>query len=171
MANTQTNFVDPEKFFDCVHCGLCLSFCPTYVELGTEMDSPRGRIATMRSLHEGRFGLDAEVVHHLDLCLGCRACETACPSGVHYGELIEGARPFIEQNYQRPLPERLKRWAINNTFSNPYGMRLFVLLLRAGATLGLGRLARWQKLPPQLRYWFALLPEKGSVSSTTLLEH
>jgi len=167
---THTNFVDPEKFFDCVHCGLCLSFCPTYVELGTEMDSPRGRIATMRSLHEGRFAVDAEVVRHLDLCLGCRACETACPSGVHYGELIEGARPFIEQNYRRPLLERLKRQAINRIFPNPLGMRLFSLLLKTGAALGLGRFARSRKLPLQIRYWFGLLPEKGSVSSATLLE-
>ncbi len=167
---THPDFVDPNKFFDCVHCGLCLSFCPTYVELGTEMDSPRGRIATMRSLHEGRFGLDAEVVRHLDLCLGCRACETACPSGVHYGELIEGVRPFIEQHYQRPLPERLKRWAINNIFSKPLGIRLFSFLLKTGAALGLSRLARAQKLPQQVRYWFGLLPEKGSISSATLLE-
>ena len=167
---THPDFVDPNKFFDCVHCGLCLSFCPTYVELGTEMDSPRGRIATMRSLHEGRFGLDAEVVRHLDLCLGCRASETACPSGVHYGELIEGVRPFIEQHYQRPLPERLKRWAINNIFSKPLGIRLFSFLLKTGAALGLSRLARAQKLPQQVRYWFGLLPEKGSISSATLLE-
>src|SRR5215510_8284986 len=167
---SQTNFVNYEKFFDCVHCGLCLSFCPTYVELGTEMDSPRGRIATMRALQEGRYPLDVEVVRHLDLCLGCRACETACPSGVHYGELIEGARPYIEQHYQRPHLERFKRRAINKLFSNPIGARLFSLLLKTGAALGLGQLARWQKLPEQLRYWFGLLPEPGSVSSTTLLE-
>jgi glycolate oxidase iron-sulfur subunit len=167
---THTDFVDPDKFFDCVHCGLCLSFCPTYVELGTEMDSPRGRIATMRSLHEGRFGLDAEVVRHLDLCLGCRACETACPSGVHYGELIEGARSFIEQQYTRPLPERLKRWAINRIFPSPLGTRLFSVALKIGSALGLGRLARSQRLPQQLRYWIGLFPEKGTVSSATLLE-
>jgi glycolate oxidase iron-sulfur subunit len=167
---THTDFVNAEKFFDCVHCGLCLSFCPTYVELGTEMDSPRGRIATMRSLHEGRFDLDDEVVRHLDLCLGCRACETACPSGVHYGELIEGVRPFIEQNYQRPLPERLKRWAINNIFPKPLGMRLFALVFKFGASLGLGRLARWQKFPSQLRYWCGLLPERENISSATLRE-
>ncbi|TMA53470.1 MAG: 4Fe-4S dicluster domain-containing protein [Deltaproteobacteria bacterium] len=170
MANPHTDFVDHNKFFDCVHCGLCLSACPTYVELGTEMDSPRGRIATMRSLHEGRFDLDAEVVRHLDLCLGCRACETACPSGVHYGELIEGVRPFIEQHYKRPLRERLKRWAINTIFPNPLGMRLFVLMLKTGAALGLGRLARWQKLPRRIRYWLGLLPEKGRVSSAMLVE-
>ena len=97
-----TNFVDHEKFFDCVHCGLCLSFCPTYVELGTEMDSPRGRVATMRALQEGRLPLDDEVVRHLDLCLGGRACETACPSGVEYGRLVESARGQIERNYHRP---------------------------------------------------------------------
>jgi glycolate oxidase iron-sulfur subunit len=164
------NFVDHEKFFDCVHCGLCLSFCPTYVELGTEMDSPRGRISTMRALQEGRIPLDAEVVRHLDLCLGCRACETACPSGVHYGELIEGVRPYIEQNYQRPLLERFKRQAINKIFPNPLGTRAFALLLKTGAALGLGRLARWEKLPEQLRYWFGLLPEPGGVTSATLLE-
>jgi glycolate oxidase iron-sulfur subunit len=164
------HFVDHEKFFDCVHCGLCLSFCPTYVELGTEMDSPRGRIATMRALQEGRFPLDYEVVRHLDLCLGCRACETACPSGVHYGELIEGVRSYIEQNYQRPPLERFKRQTINKIFPNPVGTRLFALLLKTGAALGLGRLARWEKLPEQLRYWFGLLPEPGDVTSTTLLE-
>ncbi len=168
MTNTHTDFVDSQKFFDCVHCGLCLSFCPTYVELGTEMDSPRGRIATMRSLHEGRFALDSETVRHLDLCLGCRACETACPSGVHYGELIEGVRPFIEQNYKRPLPERMKRWAINSVFPSPLGVRVFALMLKIGAALGLGRLARSQRLPPQLRYWFGLFPEKGSLSAVPL---
>jgi glycolate oxidase iron-sulfur subunit len=167
---THSDFVDPDKFFDCVHCGLCLSFCPTYVELGTEMDSPRGRIAIMRSLHEGRFGLDAEVVRHLDLCLGCRACETACPSGVHYGELIEGVRPFIEQHYTRPLSERCKRWLINHIFPRPLGVRLVSFLLRSGAALGFGRLARSHKLPPAIRYWLGLLPEKGTVSSATLLE-
>jgi len=134
------------------------------------MDSPRGRIATMRALQEGRFGLDADVVRHLDLCLGCRACETACPSGVHYGELIEGVRPFIEQHYTRPLPERLKRRVINAIFPNPLGVRFFSFLLKTGAALGLGRLARSPKLPPQIRYWFGLLPDKGTVSSETLLE-
>ena len=170
MTATPVNFVDHEKFFDCVHCGLCLSFCPTYVELGTEMDSPRGRVATMRALQEGRLPLDAEVVRHLDLCLGCRACETACPSGVHYGELIEGVRPYIEEHYQRPPLERFKRQAINTIFPNPLGTRAFAFLLKTGAALGLGRLARWEKLPEQLRYWFGLLPEPGGVTAATLLE-
>src|SRR5579859_7753379 len=84
--------IDYELFLDCVHCGLCTSACPTYVELGTEMDSPRGRIYLMRTVTDGRLQLDPEVRRHLDLCLDCRACESACPSGVQYGQLIEPFR-------------------------------------------------------------------------------
>jgi glycolate oxidase iron-sulfur subunit len=125
----------------------------------------------MRALHEGKFPLDAEVVRHLDLCLGCRACETACPSGVHYGELIESTRPFIEEQYRRPWLDRLKRWTIDKIFPNRFGVQVFAFMLKLGAALGLDRLARWDKLPQQLRYWFGMLPERGSISSTTLLEH
>ena len=163
-------FVDHEKFFDCVHCGLCLASCPTYVELGTEPDSPRGRIALLRGLQEGRTQLTDEVVHHLDLCLGCRACETACPSGVQYGALIEGARPFVEQYHTRPFGQRLKRWAMNTLFPRPWGARLFALMLRLGGGLGFGRLARWQWLPARLRYWLGLLPARGDVSGVRLDE-
>lgn len=165
------NFVDHEKFFDCVHCGLCLSLCPTYAELGTEMDSPRGRIVTLRGLQEGRFTLESEVVRHLDLCLGCRACETACPSGVQYGALIEGARPYIEEHYKRPVVERLKRWGINSIFPNPIGMWVFAGLLKIGAALGVSRLAQVAWLPRQVRPLFALLPQKGSLSSAALHDH
>ena len=164
------SFVDHEKFFDCVHCGLCLASCPTYVELGTEMDSPRGRIVMMRALQEGHAQLDAEIVGHLDLCLGCRACETACPSGVRYGELIEGVRPFIEQHYRRPVLERVKRWMMNKTFPNPLGARLFALSLKVGGALGLARFAHSEAMPVKLRYWLGLLPERGTVSSAPLLE-
>jgi len=94
--------VPHRRLLDCVHCGLCLSACPTYLELGTEMDSPRGRIYLMRGLAEGQLQPSAEVVEHLDLCLGCRACESACPSGVHYGELIEGARVHLSGARERP---------------------------------------------------------------------
>ena len=163
-------FVDHEKFFDCVHCGLCLASCPTYVELGTEPDSPRGRIALLRGLQEGRTQLTDEVVHHLDLCLGCRACETACPSGVQYGALIEGARPFVEQYHTRPFGQRLKRWAMNTLFPRPWGARLFALMLRLGGGLGFGRLARWRWLPARLRYWLGLLPAWGDVSRVRLDE-
>src|SRR5438309_18015 len=81
--------VDYRRYQDCVHCGLCTASCPTYVETSNENDSPRGRIYLMRSVADGRLGLSAEVRRHLDLCLDCRACESACPSGVQYGKIIE----------------------------------------------------------------------------------
>lgn len=90
--------VDPSLLLDCVHCGLCTAACPTYVELGDENDSPRGRIYLMRQLSEGRIELSAGVRRHFDRCLDCRACETACPSGVQYGRLIEPLRVALRQS-------------------------------------------------------------------------
>src|SRR2546421_1596194 len=94
--------IDYELFLDCVHCGLCTSACPTYLELGTEADSPRGRIYLMRAVTDGRLDLNTEVRKHLDLCLDCRACETACPSGVQYGKLIEPFRMFMARESSQP---------------------------------------------------------------------
>ncbi|HSQ57210.1 MAG TPA: heterodisulfide reductase-related iron-sulfur binding cluster, partial [Gemmata sp.] len=92
--------IDYELVLDCVHCGLCTASCPTYVETSNEGDSPRGRIYLMRQVIDGTLTLDDDVKHHLDLCLNCRACETACPSGVQYGKLIEPFRVFM--NEQEP---------------------------------------------------------------------
>src|SRR6266487_425175 len=80
----------------CIHCGFCLPTCPTYAVLGVEMDSPRGRIYQMQAVAEERIEISAEFVDHMYCCLGCRACETACPSGVQFGKLIEAAREQIQ---------------------------------------------------------------------------
>jgi len=96
----------------CVHCGLCLNACPTYRDLGVEMDSPRGRIYQMMQVATGQQEIAGSYLDHLDLCLGCRGCETACPSGVPYGRLIEAARAEIEVRTRRPWPERFLRESV-----------------------------------------------------------
>ncbi|HSP95643.1 MAG TPA: heterodisulfide reductase-related iron-sulfur binding cluster [Candidatus Dormibacteraeota bacterium] len=133
MSGGAGRVADPALLGACVHCGLCLNACPTYLELGTEADSPRGRIHLIRALEDGTLGLDAEVVRHLDLCLGCRACESACPSGVRYGRIIEDARVYLQRQAPRPWPDRLRERLVLATF--PYRRRLRVLF-------GLGDLAR-----------------------------
>src|SRR5437660_2641755 len=92
----------------CVHCGLCLNACPTYRELGVEMDSPRGRIYQMVQVSAGA-PITESYKEHIDLCLACRGCESACPSGVQYGRLIEAARAEIEASIKRPWTIRLLR--------------------------------------------------------------
>jgi glycolate oxidase iron-sulfur subunit len=135
-------FVEYEKFLDCVHCGLCLSACPTYRELGTEMDSPRGRIYLMKALEDGSVGLVPDIARHLDLCLGCRACETACPSGVRYGNLIEAARSFVEEHHPRPVCERWRRALIARIFPHPQRVRMVLRPLLVLERLGILKLLR-----------------------------
>jgi len=165
-------FAPTARFLDCVHCGLCHSACPTYVELGTEADSPRGRIHLMRALQEGRLEVEAEAVRHLDLCLGCRGCETACPSGVAYGELIEAARPWIEERHRRPFGERGRRRLTLVILTAPRTLRALLVPLRGLEALGVlafvRRLAR--HLPPRMRSWIHLLPAPLAPRATLPLE-
>src|SRR5215467_11095125 len=105
VVSTGTSRLDDGPSMDglraCVHCGICLPQCPTYRVLGQEMDSPRGRVYLMRAAAEGRIGLTPGLARHLDLCLGCRACETACPSGVRFGSLLEATRAQLDRKRVR----------------------------------------------------------------------
>ncbi|MBF6571508.1 MAG: 4Fe-4S dicluster domain-containing protein [Candidatus Binataceae bacterium] len=160
-AKTQPvrDIVNYELLFDCVHCGLCLESCPTYALTRREMDSPRGRIYLMKALAEGTLELDDTAVRHLDLCLGCRGCETACPSGVHYGRLIERATDYVEKNYRRSFGERLKRRLISATFPYPRRMRWAVAPLRIAERLHLRGLVR-SLMPQRLVAWMDLVPRR-----------
>ena len=112
MAVSDLDRVDKPQQADldrCVHCGLCLNACPTYRELRVEMDSPRGRIYQMVQV-AGGAPISPSYIEHIDLCLACRGCETACPSGVQYGRLVEAARAEIENKIRRPWRERSLRW-------------------------------------------------------------
>ncbi len=160
--------VDYELLFDCVHCGLCLEACPTYILTRAEMDSPRGRIYQMKALAEARLDADADVVRHLDFCLGCRGCETACPSGVRYGALIEQTRAWIENNYRRPLSDRVRRWLIGALFPYPSRLRAALTPLAIIERAGLRPLLQ-RAMPRGLREWIELVPAltgNGARSST-----
>jgi glycolate oxidase iron-sulfur subunit len=163
MVN-ETRFLDYDKSLACIHCGLCLSSCPTYLETGNENDSPRGRIYIMRALQDGRLPVADTSVRHIDLCLGCRACEAACPSGVHYGELLEATRDHVEKRYRRSLYQNfLRRFVIEKMFPVPWRMKLL---------LAPGRLIKKLRLdcvlPQSLRDSLALIPDR--ISGAPLLE-
>jgi glycolate oxidase iron-sulfur subunit len=139
-TSSDKRFLDEQKALACIHCGLCLSSCPTYLETGNENDSPRGRIYLMRAIQAGRMDLTEGNVGHLDLCLGCRACEAVCPSGVQYGALLEGTREHVESFYHRSFVQRfLRRVAIEKVFPFPSRMRLALLPARFARALGLAR--------------------------------
>lgn len=132
-----------QDFLRCIHCGLCLNECPTYRLWGREADSPRGRIRQMMLVAEGALPLGKSFVTHIDRCLDCRACETACPSGVEYGRLVERARGEIEARYKRPLMARLFR-SVALRHLLPYPQRIAGLgrVVRLYQRSGAQRLAR-----------------------------
>jgi len=156
--------IDYRLYQDCVHCGLCTASCPTYVETGNENDGPRGRIYLMRAVADGRLGFSPEVREHLDLCLDCRACESACPSGVQYGKIIE---PFKIALYRSaPSGQKtslLQRVILHHLF--PYANRVGLALRPARWLQKLGALSWAERtgltrlLPPTLRRMQAMLPE------------
>jgi glycolate oxidase iron-sulfur subunit len=155
--------LDVEGVNQCVHCGLCLAYCPTFAVLGTEMDSPRGRIYLIKALAEGRLALSDSVVRHLDLCLDCRACETVCPAGVPYGRLIEAARAEIERQRPGGPLRRAFRWLnLGLLLSRPAALRLAAAALWLYQASGLQHLVRRsglaRRLPGTLPAWEALLP-------------
>ena len=114
----------------CVHCGFCLPTCPSYLVLGQEMDSPRGRIYVMKAGVDGRTTMNAGIVRHFDTCLGCMACETACPSGVRYAPLIEETRAAIEHHHRRSLGERIFRDLLFRVLPYPDRLRPLAKPLR-----------------------------------------
>src|SRR5690554_401380 len=129
---------EEDRLLACVHCGFCLQACPTYVRLGDEADSPRGRLYLMRAVAEGRVEPDSPVFStHLDRCLGCRACETACPSGVPYGQLLERSREVVARQG--------KTGAVAKLLVRVFGTPSLARLASAG-----GRLLRATRLPALL---------------------
>jgi len=127
----------PDLIRDCVHCGFCLSACPTYLETGNELDSPRGRIYLMNSAVNNEIPIEGSLVKHLDMCLGCLACEPACPSGVQYGSLIEAGRSQIERRYERSTFDKYYRSLIFSLFPYPNRMKLMLPLFYIYQKLGL----------------------------------
>jgi len=155
---------DPKLIDACVHCGFCLSTCPSYRVIGKETDSPRGRIYLMDGVNEGTIPLSPATVQHFDTCLGCLACVTTCPSGVEYDKLIAATRPQIERHHLRPLPEKLLRRFIFATFPYPNRLRLLLAPLLIYQKLGIQQFLRatgllQRLLPKPLAAMESVLPE------------
>ncbi|MDY6782507.1 MAG: heterodisulfide reductase-related iron-sulfur binding cluster [Cyanobacteriota bacterium] len=153
----------PELIDTCVHCGFCLSTCPSYRVIGKEMDSPRGRIYLMDAINKGEAELNEATTQHFDSCLGCLACVTTCPSGVEYDKLIAATRPQVERNQPRNLGDRIIRALIFNLFPYPNRLRPLLVLLWVYQTIGLQKLVRATGLLknffPRLAAMEAILPK------------
>jgi len=153
------NIAEADKILRaCVHCGFCTATCPTYVLLGDELDSPRGRIYLIKDMLEKERPATREVVKHIDRCLSCLACMTTCPSGVHYMHLVDHAREHIEATYRRPLVDRVMRGLLAQVLTNTHLFRLGIVagaltrpLAPALRALGLKRLAAMAHLTPHAK--------------------
>ena len=150
--------------YRCVHCGLCLSSCPTYTTLKVETESPRGRIALMRAVHEGRAGISDRIVSHWEMCLQCRACEAVCPSGVPYGRIMEYTRAqTLSQDKQGAELKRVDRFFLRAALPHPQRLRMGFQLLRLYQRSGLRKLVRasglLKLLPESLAQMEAQLPD------------
>lgn len=153
---------EQKEIDSCVHCGFCLDTCPSYRVLGSEMDSPRGRIYLMDAIAKGDAEINAATVKHFDSCLGCLACTSACPSGVSYDELLASMRSQIERNYQRSWGDRLFRWLIFNLFPYPARLQLLLPLLWFYQNSGLQWLVRklgFLKISARLEAMEMILPK------------
>ncbi|MBR8827504.1 MAG: 4Fe-4S dicluster domain-containing protein [Gomphosphaeria aponina SAG 52.96 = DSM 107014] len=151
-----------ELIDSCVHCGFCLSTCPSYRVIGKEMDSPRGRIYLMDAISKGEAALTAATTQHFDSCLGCLACVTTCPSGVQYDKLITATRPQVERNQPRNLGDKLIRTLIFNLFPYPNRLRPLLYPLWLYQKSGLQQLTRATgllKLFPRLGAMESILPQ------------
>jgi glycolate oxidase iron-sulfur subunit len=146
-----------EDLARCVHCGFCLQACPTYVITSLETESPRGRIALAKALAHGEIEATPNVVQHFDLCLQCRACETACPSGVPYGRIIEGARAMVQKGPRRPRSWRMRSTVLRLMFARPWRLKLAFSALRFYQKTPFAGMAR-RLLPKRLRDMEAMLP-------------
>ena len=153
-----------ERTLDCIHCGLCLPTCPTYRETGRESSSPRGRIYMLRAVAENRIPLSDVIADEAYLCLGCRACETACPSGVKFGSMIELVRAEIDRSgLRRSWAVRVERWALRELVAKPRRLSLAFSLLRAVQRLRVDRLIA-ALLPKSWCETYALAPVVPSAS-------
>jgi glycolate oxidase iron-sulfur subunit len=141
----------------CVHCGMCTATCPTFLLLGDELDSPRGRIYLIKDMLETGRPATEPVVRHVDRCLSCLSCMTTCPSGTHYMHLVDHARAYIENTYQRPVAERLLRGMLGAVIPRPWLFRMALVGARLGRPLG-GLIPGNSMLAQRLRAMLTLAP-------------